>query len=168
MLRRPGIAALAAVILLAGCGGGDGPDPMPGGRESSPGAATGTLDFKQVEDFTADQLEDEAGLEECDELGWVDDREQKRLLAPFKETKRVELFACDGVPYLAYIEYGDASEAERSLAAALLPHLVVAETTVVMPLAGIEERVAANYLETLEAECGCGEIVKPGAASTLR
>jgi hypothetical protein len=162
------MAALAAVILLVGCGGDEEGGSTPGADGPSPGGTNGTLDFEQVKTLTTDQLEDKAGLEECEELGWVEDKEQKRLLAPFKQTKRIELLACDGVPYLAYIEYGDASEAEKSLAAALLPYLVAGETTVVIPLAGIEEQVAADYLAALEAECACGEIVKPGAPSKLR
>ena len=170
MTRRSLTPLLVVLTLFAGCGGDDdsgGTTASPGPTssetaETPSGASTGTLSFEQVENFTLRHLEGEAAVkEECKELMWVKDAAQKKELAPFTGTKSVEVLTCDDVPYLAYIEYADAAAAEAGLAPALVPYLIAGDTTVAMPLVGLDETVASGYLEALRAECACGKITRP-------
>jgi hypothetical protein len=130
--------------------------------EPTPTNSAGTLQFDQVENFTLTYLEGEKAVRsECKELSWVEEESQKRELAPFTGTKSTEVLTCDEVPYLAYLEYEDAAAADEGLASALLPYLLVGDTTIVMPLAGVDEATASRYLEAVEAECACGELIQP-------
>ena len=97
---------------------------------------------------------------ECREIRWVRDEREKQALAPFEGTEATEVLACDDVPYVAYLEYEDAAAAEEGLASALLSYVVAGDTSVVMPLVAVDEKTASAYLDTLTAECDCGEVVK--------
>lgn len=149
-------------MILAGCGGGDEAETTTSGSASTPTSTASTeLQFDQVEGFTLDYLEGQAAGEACKELAWVEEEAQKEELAPFVGAKATEVLACDDFPFVAYLEYEDAAAAEEGLAPALLPYLMATDTTVVMPLVGLDEATASGYLEALEAECACGEIVQP-------
>jgi len=164
---RCGLASLLLALGLFGCGGGE--DGGAGTSTSAPTAASagasaepGSLEFELVEGSTRDYLAGEAAVsKECDELEWLRDEAEKRELAPFSGTELTEVLACDDVPYVAYLEYGSAGAAEEGTAGALLPYLVAEGTTIVMPLVALDEKVASAYLDSLAAECGCGEVVEP-------
>lgn len=165
-MRSRHLTSLLAVLAVAGCGGDA--EPSAGSPDSSSTTAsapeTNVLQFDQVETFALDYLEGEsAASKECQELDWVEDDAEKKELAPFTGTERTEILACDGVLYLAYIEYEDAAAAEAGLAPALLPYLVADETTVVMPTVGVDEQTASGFLEALRTQCACGEIIRPAA-----
>ena len=170
MRHSQAIFLLVLAVALAGCGGGDEAASDSAGGTSAQGNA-GTqgserppaLRFGDVEGFTLEHLKGEGTVrEECENQRWVESEAQKRKLAPFSGTRRVEVLACDGVAHLAYLEYENKAVAEDGLAGALLAYLVAAETTVVMPLVALDEPTALDYLEALKAECACGEVVRPG------
>lgn len=163
-MRNWQLSLVLAVLALAGCGGDDGSESATtSAGEGAPSTAeSGELQFAQVESFTLNYLEGAPAVsKECNDLGWVEDQAQAQELAPFIGTKTVEVLTCDDVPYLAYLEYEDATAAEEGLASALLPYLAASDTTVVMPLIGLDEATAADYLEALKGECACGEVVEP-------
>jgi len=156
------LLSILALVLLVGCGG-DGETETTTSTTSgaSTPSATASLTFNAVEAPSIEYLEGEPAVtKECDDLGWVEDETEKKELAPFTGTTTVEVLACDGVPYVAYLEYEDAGAVDDGLAGALLPYLQE-DTTVLMPLIGLDEKIATNYLQTLEEDCGCGELVEP-------
>lgn len=163
-MRSRHLTSLLAVLTVAGCGGDDEPSSVSPDTSSTTASApaTNVPQFDQVETFTLDYLEGESAVsKECKELEWVEDDAEKEELAPFTGTETTEILTCDGVLYLAYIEYEDAAAAEAGLAPALLPYLVADETTVVMPTVGMDEQAASRFLEALRAQCACGEIIRP-------
>ena len=161
MTMRYRLSSLFALLVLAGCGGGD---DEPGAETSGDTGASSTsapLQFDQVEGFTLDLLQEDAEVSaECERLEWVEREAEKRELAPFTGTEAFEVLTCDGIPYLAYVEYVDDAAATEGLAPALLPYLADG-TAVVMPLVGMDEGLASSYLEALKGECSCGEVVEP-------
>ena len=166
---RHRLAPLLGALALLGCGGGEdgGAETSTSGADTGSAGASaerGSLEFELVEGWTIDYLAEEpAAGKECDDLEWVRDEGEKQELAPFTATELTEVLACDDVPYVAYLEYGDDAAAEEGTAGALLPYLVAEETTIVMPLVALDEKVASAYLDALTAECGCGEVVEPAS-----
>lgn len=166
-MRSGHLTALLVVLAVAGCGGDDEPSSVGPGSSgtTTPSAPEAKVpQFELVETFALDYLGREPAVrKECPELDWVEDDAKKRELAPFSGTARTEILACDGVVYLAYIEYEDAAAAEAGLAPALLPYLAADETTVVMPTVGMDEPTASRFLRALRSQCACGEIIRPAA-----
>ena len=161
MTARYLLCSLLALLVLAGCGGEDEETGAETSSDTSTSSTSAALQFDQVESFTLDYLEEDSKTSaECKQLEWVEDEAEKKKLAPLTGTETVEVLTCDGIAYLAYVEYADDAAATEALAPALLPYLAD-ETVVVMPLVGIDEVVASSYLEALKGECSCGEVVQP-------
>ncbi len=167
-MRYRHLTPLLALLALVGCGGDDDASTTKSGGSGTSSTSTSSssdseaLGFDKVKSFTLEYLKGKRRVnKECKRLRWVKSASQKRVLAPFPGTTTVELLTCDGVPYLAYLDYRSEAAAKKGLTQALLPYVVDEETTVVMALVGLDGKTASRYLKALKAECDCGKVVRP-------
>jgi hypothetical protein len=167
-----------ALVALSACGG-DGDDGDGGDRDGGAGSQARTapseeetLGFERVEGFTVDYMErrhdDQVSSTDpkkvyCPSPQWSDDEAMKRQTADVHRAESAEVLVCmegDPSPAVSYLRFEDAaaaSEAPATTPSTETATLVAGDTLVTAFFAGASEQA---YIDALNAECGCGEVIQ--------